>query len=280
MKRRRSIEAEARIENVKRLLACLAGGFVLALMVGTQEGTQQDFGYAFREAVFAPRIVLFLGIGVLLYLAITFGPRARPYLTRPGLRPLGAGAVTVLVSFTLLKWTDNHGHRHRQVPPAGEGRCRHGRAGLAGPRLLRLAGPADGVGAVPPRHRDGRGRDAAPQRRPRVRRRRPGVRPRHLGDVLPVGREQLSRNAQPRPRRRRRHARVLHDRRLRGGLGSELVRGRGLQRLRRPGDGLAPRDAARRPRCRRRPGGHLLRHLVLPAGPQRHPLGDGHAVPG
>ncbi len=107
MIRRRSDEAEARIANLKRLLACLAGGFVLALMVGTQEGTQQDFGYAFRLAVFNPRIIVFLGIGVLLYLAITFGPRAKPYLTRPGLRPLGAGALTVLVSLTLLKWTDS-----------------------------------------------------------------------------------------------------------------------------------------------------------------------------
>ncbi len=105
--KRRSLEAEARIANVKRLGACLAGGFVLALMVGTQEGTQSDFGYAFREAVYGPRIFVFLGIGVLLYLAITFGPRFKPYLTRPGIRPLGAGALTVVVSFTLLKWTDS-----------------------------------------------------------------------------------------------------------------------------------------------------------------------------
>ncbi len=105
--KRRSDEAEARIANLKRLGGCLAGGFVLALMVGTQEGTQQDFGYAFREAVLGPRILIFLGIGVLLYLAITFGPRFTPYLTRPGLRPLGAGFLTVVVSFTLLKWTDS-----------------------------------------------------------------------------------------------------------------------------------------------------------------------------
>jgi ABC-type branched-subunit amino acid transport system permease subunit len=105
--KRRSIEAERRIANVQRLLSCLAGGFVLALMVGTQEGTQQDFGYAFREAVLGPRIFIFLGIGVLLYLAITYGPQFKPYLTRPGLRPLGAGALTVVVAFTLLKWTDS-----------------------------------------------------------------------------------------------------------------------------------------------------------------------------
>ncbi len=107
MKARRSLEAEARIENLKRLLACLAGGVVLAMMVGTQEGTQQDFGFAFREAVLGPRILVFLGVGVALYFAITFGPRAIPYLTRPGLRPLAAGAVTVVVSFALLRWTDS-----------------------------------------------------------------------------------------------------------------------------------------------------------------------------
>jgi len=105
--KRRSDEAEARIQNLKRLGACLAGGFVLALMVGTQEGTQQDFGYAFRQSVAFPRILVFLGVGVVLYLAITFGPRFKPYLTRPGLRPLGAGVLTVVVSFTLLKWTDS-----------------------------------------------------------------------------------------------------------------------------------------------------------------------------
>lgn len=107
MRQRRSVEAEARIAHGQRLAACLAGGFVLALMIGNQEGTQQDFGYAFRQAVLGPRILLFLGIGVALYLAITFGPRLTPYLKRPGFRPLVAGALTVVVSLTLLHWTDS-----------------------------------------------------------------------------------------------------------------------------------------------------------------------------
>ena len=34
---------------LKRLAACLFGGFVLALMVGTQEGSQDDFGIAFHR---------------------------------------------------------------------------------------------------------------------------------------------------------------------------------------------------------------------------------------
>ena len=66
---------------IKRLIACLAGSFVLALMWGPQEGTQEDYGYAFRQAIFSPRILVFLGIGVLVFLAITFWPLVRPYLS-------------------------------------------------------------------------------------------------------------------------------------------------------------------------------------------------------
>ena len=59
---------------LKRLLACLFGGVVLALMVGNQEGTINDFGVAFRKSVGAPRIFVFLGIGLVIYLLITFWP--------------------------------------------------------------------------------------------------------------------------------------------------------------------------------------------------------------
>ncbi|MFL6161149.1 MAG: branched-chain amino acid ABC transporter permease [Jatrophihabitantaceae bacterium] len=90
----------------KRLLGCLAGGLVLALMVGNQEGTQEDYGLAFREAVLSPRIVVFLLIGVLLFLVITFWPLVKPYLVRSGVRPLAVGGLTVVVSQTLLKWYD------------------------------------------------------------------------------------------------------------------------------------------------------------------------------
>ncbi len=93
--------------HLKRLAGSLALGFALALMVGKHEGTQRDYGYAFREAVFAPRILIFLGIGVLVYLLVTFWPRVTPYLKRPGVRPLAAGAVSVLAANALLKWSDS-----------------------------------------------------------------------------------------------------------------------------------------------------------------------------
>ena len=93
--------------HLKRLGGCLVLGFVLALMIGKQEGTQSDYGFAFREAVFGPRIVLFLGIGVLVYLLLTFWPRVTPYLKRPGVRPLAAGAVSVVVANALLRWSDS-----------------------------------------------------------------------------------------------------------------------------------------------------------------------------
>ena len=42
-----------RSELVRRLLACLGFGVVLALMIGKQQGSQQDYGYWFRQAVFS-----------------------------------------------------------------------------------------------------------------------------------------------------------------------------------------------------------------------------------
>jgi ABC-type branched-subunit amino acid transport system permease subunit len=99
-------ESELSVQ-LKRLGGCLALGFVLALMVGKQEGSQNDYGYAFRQAVFGPRIIVFLGIGVLIYLLMTFWPRVTPYLKRPGVRPLAAGAISVLAADALLKWSDS-----------------------------------------------------------------------------------------------------------------------------------------------------------------------------
>lgn len=90
-----------------RLAGCLGLGFVLALMVGNQEGTQNDFGYAFRQAVFGPRLILFLAIGVVIFLAITFWPRIVPYLQRPGIRPLAFGGLAVVASYALLNWSDS-----------------------------------------------------------------------------------------------------------------------------------------------------------------------------
>ena len=57
---------------VTRLLACLGGSVVLAMMVGTQQGSQQDYGLAFRESVLNVRIVWFLLLGAAL-LVIALG---------------------------------------------------------------------------------------------------------------------------------------------------------------------------------------------------------------
>jgi len=89
-----------------RLLACLVGSVVLAMMVGTQQGSQQDYGLSFREAVLDVRIVWFLLIGVLVFLVITYRDRVTPYLQRPGIRPLAAGVLVLISSFFLLTWYD------------------------------------------------------------------------------------------------------------------------------------------------------------------------------
>jgi ABC-type branched-subunit amino acid transport system permease subunit len=94
---------------VKRLLACLAGGIVLALMWGQQEGSNNDYGFAFRESVFNVRIVWFLALGVVVFLLITFWPLIRPYLVRPGVLAMAIGLVLVAAAQALLHWDDQVG---------------------------------------------------------------------------------------------------------------------------------------------------------------------------
>src|SRR5664280_545983 len=91
---------------LRRLVACLFGGLVLALMVGPQEGTLTDFGVSFRHAVISPRVVVFLIIGLLIFAMITFWPLVVPYLTRPGMVPLGTGLLVVIGAQTIMNWYD------------------------------------------------------------------------------------------------------------------------------------------------------------------------------
>src|ERR1700712_1048434 len=93
-------------ELVKRAFACLAGSLVLALMIGPQEGSQEDYGLAFRESILRPRVFVFLAIGVLIFLVITFWPRVRPYFTYPGAVAMSSGAIAVLAAYQLLMWDD------------------------------------------------------------------------------------------------------------------------------------------------------------------------------
>ncbi|MEO8888102.1 MAG: branched-chain amino acid ABC transporter permease [Jatrophihabitantaceae bacterium] len=89
-----------------RLVACEFGGVVLALMIGNQEGTLTDFGVATRDALSVPRIFLFLIIGLVIFALITFWPLVDPYLSRPGVRPLGAGLLVVIAGQTVMNWYD------------------------------------------------------------------------------------------------------------------------------------------------------------------------------
>jgi ABC-type branched-subunit amino acid transport system permease subunit len=91
---------------LKRLVACLLGGVVLAMMVGNQEGTQDDFGLSFHEAVLDSRIVIFLGIGVLIFALITFWTVVKPYVRRPGMTPLLIGFLVIVAAQTIMNWYD------------------------------------------------------------------------------------------------------------------------------------------------------------------------------
>ena len=95
-----------RRELAQRLAGCLAGSLVLAMMVGSQEGVQDNYAFAFKQSVLAPRVLIFLGIGVLFFLAVTFWPRVVPFLARPGVWPLLSGFLAVVAAQFLMHWYD------------------------------------------------------------------------------------------------------------------------------------------------------------------------------
>jgi ABC-type branched-subunit amino acid transport system permease subunit len=92
--------------SLKRLAACLFGGVVLALMVGKQHGTRDDFHVGITDALFKPRIGIFLVVGLVIFVLVTFWPLVVPYLTRPGTYPLGAGLLVVIGAQTIMNWYD------------------------------------------------------------------------------------------------------------------------------------------------------------------------------
>jgi ABC-type branched-subunit amino acid transport system permease subunit len=91
---------------VRRLVACLFGGFVLALMIGNQEGSETDFGVAFHEATTPLRLITFLLIGLAGFLLITFWPLVAPYIRQPGAVSVAVGFIFVFAAMTLLRWYD------------------------------------------------------------------------------------------------------------------------------------------------------------------------------
>ncbi len=109
---RRPLRREAtgiRAPWVTRLIVCLLGSVVLAMMIGTQEGSNVSYSYGFKQSVLQPRIFIFLAIGVLLFLAITFRPIVVPFLTRPGFWPLVSGTIGVITAQGLMHWDDAAG---------------------------------------------------------------------------------------------------------------------------------------------------------------------------
>jgi ABC-type branched-subunit amino acid transport system permease subunit len=95
---------------VGRAVACFFGAIVLAMMVGPQQGSQNDYGVGFRQSVLNPRIFAFLAVGALVFLAVTYRDLVQRYASRPGVRPLIAGVLVLLASYFLMRWYDPLGN--------------------------------------------------------------------------------------------------------------------------------------------------------------------------
>jgi ABC-type branched-subunit amino acid transport system permease subunit len=92
--------------TLKRLAACLFGGFVACLMIGNQEGSQNDFGQSFNQATSPGRLITFLLLGVVAFLVMTYWPLIKPFLRQPGAATLATGFALAGVGMALMKWYD------------------------------------------------------------------------------------------------------------------------------------------------------------------------------
>jgi ABC-type branched-subunit amino acid transport system permease subunit len=93
-----------------RAIGCFVGAVVLALMVGPQQGSRDDYGLTFRHQVLNVRIIWFLLLGAAVFFAITYRETVSRYARRPGVRPLIVGVLILLASYFLMRWYDPLGN--------------------------------------------------------------------------------------------------------------------------------------------------------------------------
>jgi ABC-type branched-subunit amino acid transport system permease subunit len=112
-------------QTTRRLLTCMVGAVVIAMMWGPQQGSPDDYGYGFHQAVLRPRIFIFLLLGLLAFIAAPFAPHLKARFKRPGAGLLLWSLAGVGAARSLLHWYD----------PAGNGKfasaSRVATAGLA-----------------------------------------------------------------------------------------------------------------------------------------------------
>ena len=112
-------------ESSRRLVLCLVGAVVCALMIGPQQGTPDDYGFGFRAAVLEPRIFLFLAGGVLVCFVVPHASAIRERLSTPGSVLFLGSVAGVVLARALFHWYD----------PSGDGKfadaSRTATAGLA-----------------------------------------------------------------------------------------------------------------------------------------------------
>ncbi|GCD88101.1 branched-chain amino acid ABC transporter permease [Nocardioides sp. LS1] len=107
-----NLKARLTGESARRLLMCLVGSVIVAMMWGPQQGTPDDYGYGLKQAVLEPRIFIFLGLGVLVFFLAPRADQLKERLSKPGAGLFAAAAAGVMVARTLLHWYD----------PVGEGK--------------------------------------------------------------------------------------------------------------------------------------------------------------
>ncbi len=103
-------------EWFRRLVSCLGIGVVMNMVTGAT-GRQADYLYAIRTDFSSVRLLIWLAIGVLIWVAFTFAPVVQASLHKPGANLCVIAIVPLIISAALQPWYTPDGFKFFDLAP-------------------------------------------------------------------------------------------------------------------------------------------------------------------
>jgi ABC-type branched-subunit amino acid transport system permease subunit len=122
------VRALAEKEWFRRLVACLGIGLVLNLVTGTT-GVQTDYLYAVKQDFSSLSLLIWLGVGLVIWAAFTFAPLIQESLHKPGANLCVVAIIPLIISAVLQPWYTPDGYKFFDLAP--QARATAGLAPLA-----------------------------------------------------------------------------------------------------------------------------------------------------
>ncbi len=100
----------------RRLVSCLGIGIVFNMVTGTT-GLQTDYLYAVKHDFSSPSLLIWLGIGLLIWVGFTFAPYIQGSLHKPGANLCVIAVLPLIISAVLQPWYTPDGYKFFDLAP-------------------------------------------------------------------------------------------------------------------------------------------------------------------